>query len=61
LEFAAGAAVLTVALALPVAVLVVRYPSRLATVLERSTYLTYALPGITLALALVILSVRYLP
>jgi iron(III) transport system permease protein len=51
---------LTVALALPVALLMVRYPSRFATLLERSTYLTYALPGITVALALVVLSVRYL-
>jgi iron(III) transport system permease protein len=60
LAFALGAAVLTILLALPVAVLAVRYPGRLATVIERSTYLTYALPGITVALALVVLSVRYL-
>jgi len=59
LELGASAALVTVALALPVAIVVVRYPSRFATLVERSAYLTYSLPGITVGLALVVLSVRY--
>ncbi|HEY2140912.1 MAG TPA: iron ABC transporter permease [Solirubrobacteraceae bacterium] len=58
LELGLGAAALTTALALPVSILVVRYPGRLATTLERSTYFAYALPGIVIALALIIISVN---
>lgn len=61
LELGLGAAALTTALALPVAILAVRYPSRLATLLERGTYVSYALPGIVVALALITISVRRLP
>lgn len=51
---ASGLAALAAALAaLPLAVLSVRYPSRLASLIERSTYAGYALPGIVIALALV--------
>jgi iron(III) transport system permease protein len=60
LKFGLGAALLTTALALPVAILVVRYPGRIATLLERSTYLAYALPGIVIALALIVVSVHQL-
>lgn len=59
LEFGLGAAVLTTALALPVAIFAVRYPTRLAALIERSTYLGYSLPGIAVALALVTIAVRY--
>ncbi len=52
-------AVVTTLLALPVAFAAVRRPGRLATVFERSTYLAFALPGITVALALITLSIRY--
>lgn len=56
----AGAA-LTSLLAIPVAVLSVRHPGRLGRVLERSTYVAGSLPGIVVALALVTMSVGYLP
>lgn len=60
LGLALAAAAFTTVLALPVALLSVRYPGPLATILERATYLAYALPGITVALALIVVSVRYL-
>jgi iron(III) transport system permease protein len=49
---AAGSAVLALVLALPVASLVLRYRSRLTSVLERSTYLSFALPDLVAAIAL---------
>lgn len=48
----AGAAV-TVALALPLGVLVARRPGVITSILERSTYVAYALPGIVVGLSLV--------
>ena len=54
-----SAALLAVALSLPIAVLVVRYPGRLSSSLERLTYLGFALPGIVIALSLVFLATRY--
>ncbi|MFK7160008.1 iron ABC transporter permease [Marinospirillum sp. MEB164] len=47
------AALLTSLMAIPVAYLLVRYPSRWSSLIERSTYIGYALPPITLALAMV--------
>jgi len=55
------AAAVVVVAAIPVAVLAVRFPSRLSAALERLTYLGYALPGIVVALALVFFGARYLP
>ena len=55
---AAGAA-LAVLAALPLARLVTRSHSRLATVFERSTYIASSLPGIVVALALVTASIRW--
>jgi iron(III) transport system permease protein len=49
---AAGAAVATAA-ALPVAILAVRKPSPLATIIERSTFTASSVPGIVIALSLV--------
>ncbi len=49
----AVAALVTMASALPVVVLSVRRPGRLSQVLERSTYLGFAMPGVVIALALV--------
>ncbi|MBE2198059.1 MAG: iron ABC transporter permease [Anaerolinea sp.] len=46
-------ALLTVALALPVAILVTRYPGRLSRTLEQITYAAFALPGVVVALAAV--------
>jgi len=53
------AAGLTVALALPVTVLVVRKPGRAARLLERLTYTGSALPGIVVALAFVFAGVNF--
>jgi iron(III) transport system permease protein len=54
----AAGAIATVA-ALPVALLSVRHPSRPAAVLERSTYVVLAVPGLVVALALTYFSERY--
>ena len=55
------AAVLTVAAALPVAILSVRYGGGLAAVITRLTYAGFALPGVVLALSLVFFAARYVP
>jgi len=54
------AAALATLLALPVAMSAVRYPGRARHVLERSTYLVLALPGVVVALALSYFTERYL-
>nr|WP_313896306.1 iron ABC transporter permease [Streptomyces sp. YIM 98790] len=56
---AAAGAALTVLLALPVGIVAARYRSRTARLLEQAAYAGHALPGITVALAFVFLSVRY--
>jgi iron(III) transport system permease protein len=53
------AALVTTALAVPVAWLAVRHRSPVSTTLERSTYFANALPGIVVALALVTVSIHY--
>ncbi|MCH7838099.1 MAG: iron ABC transporter permease [Chloroflexi bacterium] len=53
------AAVATVVAALPVAILTVRYPSWVSSLLERVSYIGFALPGIAVALALVFFGARY--
>ena len=53
-----AAALATTALALPVAWLSVRYSGPFATLLERSTYVSSALPGIVVALALVTITIH---
>lgn len=53
---AAGAVVI----AIPVAALIVRYPGRLAALVEKATYAGFALPGIVIALALVFFAARVL-
>ena len=57
--YSASAAALATLLALPVAVLAVRRGGRLARVVERSTYLVLALPGLVIALSLSYFSERY--
>lgn len=54
-----AAALLVSALALPVAILAVRRPGRLSRLVERLTYVGYALPGIVIALALVFFGATY--
>ncbi|SEA07401.1 iron(III) transport system permease protein [Haloplanus vescus] len=58
---AAIAAVVTGLAALPIAYVSARSGSRVARLLERSTYVGYAVPGIVLALSLVFLGANYLP
>ncbi len=53
-----GAAVLAGLAAVPIAVLSVRHPSALSRRLEQATYLTYAMPGIVIAIAFVAITVR---
>ncbi len=53
------AALVAAGAALPVAILSVRHRSRTASLLERATYLGYALPGIVVALSLVFFGARY--
>ncbi len=53
------AALLVMILALPVALLAVRRPGRLSFLLERLTHLSYALPGLVVALALVFFGIQY--
>ncbi len=53
------AAVVTALAALPVAVLAVRYSGRISGLLERTTYVGFALPGIVIALALVFFGANY--
>jgi iron(III) transport system permease protein len=49
----------TILAALPVAILVVRRPGRITRMLERLTYVAFALPGIAVALALVFFGINY--
>ncbi len=50
--YAAGAGLLATLMALPIALLVVRHPSRLRSALSQSTLLILAVPGVVVALAL---------
>ncbi len=54
-----AAALVATLLALPVAILAVRRPGRLSQMVERLTYVGYALPGIVIALALVFFGANY--
>lgn len=54
------AAVVTVLVALPIALLVARYRTRTSLLLDRSTYVTHALPGIVVAISMVFIGVRVL-
>ena len=55
------AAAAAVVAALPIATLSVRYPGWFSSLLERVTYIGFALPGIAIALALVFFGVKYAP
>jgi iron(III) transport system permease protein len=59
-KYSAAAAALAAAAAVPVALLVERYRSKGTIVLERSTYIVQAIPGIVVALSFVYLTNRYL-
>ena len=55
------AALAAVLAALPIAVLAVRYPGFFSSLLERVTYVGFALPGIAVALGLVFFGANYAP
>ena len=60
--FVAGlGALVSVAAAVPVAMLAARHPGRLTRSVERATYIGYALPGIVVALAFVFFGANFLP
>jgi iron(III) transport system permease protein len=54
-------ALLATVLALPVAVLAVRYRGRIPAAIERLTYVGYGLPGLVIGLAFVFIGANYLP
>lgn len=54
-----AAAVTCIVLALPIAYLVVRYPSRLTSLISQASYIGYGLPGIVVAISLVYLGANY--
>ncbi|ACL25290.1 ABC transporter permease [Chloroflexus aggregans] len=58
---AGGAALLTVVMAVPIALLVARFPSQLSRLLDAAAYTGYALPGIVVALALVFFGANFMP
>ncbi len=47
--------------ALPVAILSVRFPGRITSIIERCSYIGFGLPGIVVALSLVFFGANYLP
>jgi iron(III) transport system permease protein len=52
---------ITMAVALPAAILSVRHRSRFTILLERQAYLAFGLPGVAIALALVSIGANYTP
>ncbi len=60
LRISLSAALVTTLLALPVGVLAARHRTRLAAVIERSTYVAHALPGIVIAISMVYVGVTLL-
>lgn len=58
---AGGAAAAAVLVALPAAILAARYGGLVARVIEQATYLTHALPGLVVGLALVFFGIRHAP
>jgi iron(III) transport system permease protein len=57
--YSLSAALVATVMALPVALLVVRHPSRPHLVLERTTFLVLAMPGLVIALAISYFSTQY--
>ncbi|MBX3036565.1 MAG: iron ABC transporter permease [Anaerolineales bacterium] len=55
------AALIGVTLSIPVALLAVRYPNRLSQIISRICQVGYAIPGVVIALSLVLLVNRFLP
>jgi iron(III) transport system permease protein len=59
ITYSAWGALLAVAAALPVALMTLRRRSRVRAVIERSTFVTQAVPGVVIALSLVFFTTRY--
>lgn len=57
----AGAAIGSALLVIPIGLLVARHPSRVASLIERTTFTGYALPGIVIALAVVFIATSTVP
>ncbi len=55
------AALVAIVVAVPIAVLAVRFPGRMSATVERASYAGYALPGIVVALSLVFFGANYAP
>ncbi len=55
------AAIVATLCALPVAILSVRFPSRISSTIERCSYIGFGLPGIVVAFSLVFWGANYLP
>ncbi|MBW4424134.1 MAG: iron ABC transporter permease [Nostoc desertorum CM1-VF14] len=58
---AGSAAIVATLCALPVAILAVRFPSRITTAIERCSYIGFGLPGIVVAFSLIFWGANYLP
>ncbi|MGI4856806.1 MAG: ABC transporter permease [Janthinobacterium lividum] len=58
LEYGVAAAVVTTLLCVPLAFVLVRFPTRLATVFERTVFLAQGIPSLVIALAIVSLAVH---
>jgi iron(III) transport system permease protein len=58
---AAFAGITTTIFALPIAILSVRFPSKITAMIERCSYIAFGLPGIVVALAVVFFGANYLP
>lgn len=60
--WAAGLAALAATIfALPIAILSVRFPSKITAIIERFSYISFGVPGIVIALSLVFFGANYLP
>jgi iron(III) transport system permease protein len=57
--YSGAAAALATIMAFPIALLAVRYPSRMTRFFERGTYLVLAMPGVAIAFALLYFTERY--
>lgn len=55
------AALIAVTLSIPVALLAIRYPNRFSQIISRICQVGYAIPGVVIALSLVLLVNRFLP
>lgn len=61
LSVSVAAALVAAAVAIPIAMLAVRYPSRWASRAERSVWAVYALPHVTVGVAMVFFTITFLP